>query len=208
MNALSFVPLQTVSPKASALIAKHRAQFEKNKDRYPQGLREQYEIQLKVLEDEDSPDVELLMFPFAFPDSFPEPMKPYCSLLSTLIHPFSRGTIVSTSSMRCGVSLLTVLQHIGSNDPNASPVIDPRYLEEQIDLDILVETFKFIRRVAQAEPFKQFVRAEVSPGLDKVDSDSDEQVAGLHFLLFWLHKRLDIVTVCSALQEGSLVVLA
>lgn len=94
MNSLSYIPLQTASDRADALIAKLKAKLEKNRDKYPPGLFDQYEVQLQLLQDKDTPDFEIVMLPFAFPAPFPEPDKPHCNIFPQLMRPFSRGTIV------------------------------------------------------------------------------------------------------------------
>lgn len=55
-------------------------------------------------------------------------------------------------------------QHIRSSDPKQPPTIDPRYFEEETDLDILVDAFKFTRRLAQMGPFQVIAGAELAPG--------------------------------------------
>ena len=45
----------------------------------------------------------------------------------------------------------------------------------RIDLEILVKGFRFIRRMAETEPFKSGIVREVDPG---VDQTSDEQLRG------------------------------
>lgn len=54
-------------------------------------------------------------------------------------------------------------------------MIDPHYLEEEIDLDILVEMFKFLRKVAHTGPFAELTIAEVLPG---PEIQSEEDVRG------------------------------
>ena len=97
MNTLSFIPIQAASKRADEIVAKQRAKLEANKDKYPPGLKEQYEIQLKNLADKNEIEFEAYLFPFAFPESFPEPTKPYVNILPQLVHPWSRGTIVCIS---------------------------------------------------------------------------------------------------------------
>lgn len=73
-------------------------------------------------------------------------------------------------------------QHINSADPKALPTIDPHYLEEDIDVDILVEAFKFARKVAHTGPFKELTVAEVIPGPNVTE---DDQIRGkLNLVIF------------------------
>ena len=101
--------------------------------------------------------------------------------------PFSRDTI-----------------HVTSADPLAPPAIDPHYFEEDIgarpllpasccrssltpartDLQMYLEQCKFVRKIAQTEPFASILAREVNPGPDVV-SDADLEV--------WLKKYLTTV---------------
>lgn len=99
MHGLAFVPIQTASDKAAAIVEAQKAKFAQDKDKYPPGLKEQHEFLLKMLEDKDTHDFEILLYPFGFPAPFPEPEKPYCNIVYMISRPFSRGTIVSRSRL-------------------------------------------------------------------------------------------------------------
>jgi len=60
-----------------------------------------------------------------------------------------------------------------SADPLDDPIIDPEYLTEGDDLEILLEGVKLVREILQAEPFDDYRRKEVLPG---ADVQSDEQL--------------------------------
>jgi choline dehydrogenase-like flavoprotein len=62
------------------------------------------------------------------PSSSPD--KCYMTIFSSILHPFSSGSV-----------------HISSSDPLAYPTIDPRYLNHDIDLDVLELAMKFVRKV-------------------------------------------------------------
>ena len=98
VDGLSLVPIQVASSQAADIVKAQRERLEKMKNKYPPGLKEQHEVQLQHLEDKDSADFELFPFAFGFPQSFPEPEKPYCNFVTILSRPFSRGTIVSLST--------------------------------------------------------------------------------------------------------------
>jgi choline dehydrogenase-like flavoprotein len=87
----------------------------------------------------------------------PEPGKRYMTLMSILLRGLSRGHV-----------------HISSSDPTAPPVIDPRYLSNSADLDMLVNIIKYVRRLADTEPLKSSVVAAVTPS---PDDKSDEELA-------------------------------
>ena len=110
-NGVSFVSLQTLSGRADELIRKQKDKLAHNASTYPPGLKEQYKVQLKLLEDPNVPDVEFMFFPFMihfFPN--PEPQKPYINMVPMLCRPFSRGTIVRAVSS--GKHLCRELNHV------------------------------------------------------------------------------------------------
>ena len=156
VNGLSFIPIQVASNRADNLVQKMRDKLAQ--DSYPPGLRESYEQQLELFANSKVPDIELLFLPFTLPVPSPEPEKPYLSIIPIIGRPFSRGTV-----------------HIQSADPKASPAIDPRYLDEDIDLDVLVDTTKFLHKVTQTEPFKSLVVEEQLPG---PNVNTDEELYG------------------------------
>lgn len=55
------------------------------------------------------------------------------------------------------------------------PVIDPDYLSESLDMDILLDSMKFLRKVTQTDEWKAVGHAEVLPGPAVV---TDEQLIG------------------------------
>ncbi|KAJ8518928.1 hypothetical protein ONZ45_g4083 [Pleurotus djamor] len=88
-------------------------------------------------------------FPTTVPT--PEPGKTYCSMSIIILHPLTRGTV-----------------HIASKDPKQAPVIDPRWLENDVDVDIIVEALLFARKLIKTEPLKGFTAKEIDPEGDVV----------------------------------------
>ncbi|KAG7087703.1 hypothetical protein E1B28_013650 [Marasmius oreades] len=88
-------------------------------------------------------------------DQQPEPGKKYVSCFIAIQHPFARGTV-----------------HIGSADPSAAPNIDPRLLDNKVDMGIMVEAIKFVRRIFASGEFKGTTK-EIIPG---VSVSSDEEL--------------------------------
>lgn len=105
-------------------------------------------------------------------------------MVCTLIHPFSRGSIVSPVSLKPAVysKLPFHLQHIKSSDPNTAATIDPNAFDHDFgrsreimnlpchcteislskistrpDLEILVEMFRYARKVASTSPLKEIL---------------------------------------------------
>ncbi|KAJ7473442.1 alcohol oxidase [Mycena latifolia] len=83
-----------------------------------------------------------------------EPGKSYCSFFLALTHAFARGTV-----------------HIASADPLDAPTIDPRVLDNTLDIEILVQAIKFSRRLAATGELRTAITREVLPGA-VVQSDS------------------------------------
>ncbi|TBU46723.1 GMC oxidoreductase [Dichomitus squalens] len=143
------------------------------------GLAEQRVEQIARLK-EGAANAEFVTIPgfYSFPNP-PAPGKKHVSLCTTLNRPFSRGTI-----------------HAASLDPLDPPAIDPHYFEEDIDRLTYIEQVKFVRKVAQTEPFKSILGREVNPGPD-VQSDED--------ISLWLKKYLTTVhhtsSSCSMLPK-------
>jgi choline dehydrogenase len=59
-----------------------------------------------------------------------------------------------------------------SSDPLAPPIIQPNYLAEPADMDVLVEGVKVARTIAQAPALAAYAAAEHTPGAE-VQSDDD-----------------------------------
>nr|VWO96846.1 Alcohol oxidase [Ganoderma boninense] len=143
------------------------------------GLAEQRSEQVARFK-EGAANAEFVTIPSFY--SFPNPPAPgakHVSVCTTLNRPFSRGTI-----------------HAASLDPLAPPEIDPHYFEEDIDRLTYIEQVKFVRKLAQTEPFASLLGREVNPGPD-VQSDAD--------ISLWLKKYLTTVhhtsSTCSMLPR-------
>ncbi|THV01184.1 alcohol oxidase [Dendrothele bispora CBS 962.96] len=159
---LTYAPLSAFSglDRAKALYSTQKRKIEEciNKGIYPPGLEEQYNLLLDLLDPEKgNPDVELVGFPgyISFPRP-PIPGKKYYTLCAVLNHNFSRGTIHATSS-----------------NPYANPEMDPHYFENDIETQSLVETVKWLRRLAQTMPLKENLDHEHNPG---PEVQTDEQL--------------------------------
>ena len=74
-----------------------------------------------------------------------------------LQHPYSHGRIA-----------------INSSDPMDYPSIDPNYLSNPIDLQILRDGSKLARAIGKTGPLKDSLTGETSPGSGKVASDDDD----------------------------------
>lgn len=107
------------------------------------------------------PDLQLHLLPWAYVSpNQDEPIRhdvdprPALTVLTTLIYPKSRGTL-----------------RLASADPTATPLIDPAYLAESADLDLLTEGSELVREIFAAKAFRGTVKDEIHPGKALQGSD-------------------------------------
>lgn len=65
-SGVGFIPLQQFSSNAEKMIAALESRILDKEKTLPLGLREQYAIQLEMLKDKHTPDIEIVVFPFNF----------------------------------------------------------------------------------------------------------------------------------------------
>ena len=80
------------------------------------------------------------------------------SLTVAVMHPFSRGTC-----------------YIQSPDPFQPPAIDPRWLTNPVDRQVLVEALLFNRRILATPPMLELQAAQFVPPID-ADEDAINQI--------------------------------
>lgn len=107
----------------------------------------------------DLPDLQLFAVPFAsrgddssVPGVHPDVEGPALTVFAVLLYPQSRGTV-----------------RLASADPLASPVIDPCYLAESADVDVLTSAVELIRDVMANPRISGDIKAELAPGLTASD---------------------------------------
>ena len=54
-------------------------------------------------------------------------------------------------------------QHIASSDPLAAPAINPNFLSQEFDAELLVDVLKYMQKVGQSAPFSNLVAAQNFP---------------------------------------------
>ncbi|WP_254521434.1 GMC family oxidoreductase [Natrinema caseinilyticum] len=109
-----------------------------------------------VTEDATTPDVQFHFAPAHFVEhGFENPEGHGFSLNALQLRPESRGRITLRSS-----------------DPFDDPVIDPQYLTEGADLEVLLAGLKLGRDIMQADPFDEYRGEELLPG-PAVQSDDE-----------------------------------
>jgi len=61
--------------------------------------------------------------------------------------------------------------HIRSTDPFDAPQIEPRYLTEEVDKQVMLDALRLSREIAQQPGMAPFVARETRPGIDVRDDD-------------------------------------
>lgn len=109
---------------------------------------------LRTSQATDVPDLQLHLLPWAYVSpNQDEPIRhdvdprPALTVLTTLIYPRSRGTL-----------------RLASADPTAAPLIDPQYLADPADLDLLTEGSEMVREIMGGAAFGGAVKGEIHPG--------------------------------------------
>jgi len=59
-----------------------------------------------------------------------------------------------------------------SGDPEPAPLIDPAYLSDPSDADVLVHGVRLARRIAATAPLAAYIAAELAPGADAQSDDA------------------------------------
>ncbi|KAF4611726.1 hypothetical protein D9613_003994 [Agrocybe pediades] len=160
INAFAYFPLSAIDEgAASSVINKLEKEYEmlEKEGKLTPGLKSQLDIQIKAYKDNTVPDCELVGYAGMYYPRVPrEEGKSYISVVSVLNHPISRGII-----------------HSQTNNPEDYPLIDPHYMESDVDVDVLTQQVKFIRSLKDYEPWKSAVGKEVGPS---ADAQTDEQL--------------------------------
>ncbi|KAK3336353.1 GMC oxidoreductase [Cercophora scortea] len=131
---------------------------------------------LKQLADPTIPQVEII-----FSDGYtgvkgypavgtPLRGKNFFTLIAGLMHPLSRGSV-----------------HINATDPRGNPVIDPRFLNNEYDVQGLVGIAQFCRRIAHAEPLRSVWMGEYEPGAEAVQTEAEWRAYVLNSVLSIYH---------------------
>ncbi|KAJ7456815.1 alcohol oxidase [Mycena galericulata] len=158
LSNLAFFPLSDVSSRAKEIreagIATSQRKIESGE--YPIGAVTSLQMQANKLS-RPALDCEITTMPAFFSGpNVPAAMKKHFTICALSNQTLSRGTI-----------------HLKSKDPRVAPAYDPRYFENPADLELLIEVFKYIRKVTQLAPFKECLDSEVNPG---PDVQTDEQI--------------------------------
>ncbi|MFJ4105689.1 GMC family oxidoreductase [Amycolatopsis japonica] len=109
---------------------------------------------LKTSQAAEVPDLQLHLLPWAYvtpnqdaPIRHDVDKRPALTVLTTLIYPRSRGTL-----------------RLASADPTAAPLIDPQYLSDPGDLEVLGEGSEMVREIFASKAFNGSIKEELHPG--------------------------------------------
>ncbi|KAH9857111.1 GMC oxidoreductase [Lenzites betulinus] len=153
-TVLGFVPATALASEEQ--IKKWQEIGKKSIESAPKSAKKVFELQLQWMQDESSVEAELIPFPgFFLPCGLkPEPNVRYSSTLVTTMRPLSRGSV-----------------HIVSADPATPPAIDPNYLENPVDLEMMLAAIKFTLKMYQTEPLRGVVRKQFAPTAEQSATD-------------------------------------
>ena len=118
----------------------------------PVSQKTQYDLLRVMLNERDGSSAQYFVGPFQCnshevddPQQYLKPTTPgnYLTIFVALSHPFSRGSV-----------------HINSSDPAQKPTIDPRYLSNPLDEEILARHVQFIEEIIEAEPLASLIKKD------------------------------------------------
>ncbi len=111
---------------------------------------------LKTAPGLDRPDVQFVFQPAARPrPSFPLPIGHGYAISPVCLYPKSRGCVTLQGS-----------------DPHAPPLIDPKLLSVDADIEPLIRAIKLSRRILATPNFARYSATELAPG-ERVQSDAE-----------------------------------
>ncbi|KAI0647282.1 hypothetical protein C8Q79DRAFT_1009395 [Trametes meyenii] len=156
ISVLAFVPIHAAaSPPAISAI--HNSAVQLLHSPHISALsRAQYAIQTAWIRDATIAHFEFIMWPGGGLTALaPSPNASYITLNVGVMHPFSRGFV-----------------HINSSDPLAVPLVNPNYLDEEVDFQSFLEGMKFIRKISQSAPLSNAIARPHDPPANAT-SDAD-----------------------------------
>ncbi len=166
LSSFAFIPIvdflnENGKAELEQLLDKHLPEA---KDQTSQAERSHYKFIRSVLDGPEAASASLFMAP-VFTTLNNEhvgrgpkgPPGSYASLCASLLHPFSTGSV-----------------HTSSADPTQKPVVDPRYFGHPLDVEIFARHVQYLERIAETEPLKSFLKPE---GRCNTASNQDLQAA-------------------------------
>ncbi|KAJ8083481.1 hypothetical protein PM082_009355 [Marasmius tenuissimus] len=126
------------------------------------GIRRQYELLEKVWKDERTVQGELAAVCGHLPTPLhpPEPGRRYCTVVSFLAQPLSRGYV-----------------HITSADSSVQSEVNPRYMSVESDFEMLVGLLKLGTKLYTFPPLSDNIKEMVIPSIPE-DKDKQDEAYG------------------------------
>jgi choline dehydrogenase-like flavoprotein len=78
----------------------------------------------------------------------------FFALIAVLMHPLSRGSV-----------------HLNPKDIWGKPILNPSFLDNEHDIQAMIESLKFCRKLAMTDPLRSVWESEYEPGLDSVQTE-------------------------------------
>lgn len=132
------------------------------------GIEKQYKILRRWIDNPEQPISEILTFNghIPVPGVTVDVSKRYQTLFLAYSHPFHRGTV-----------------HIRSSDAQEPPLINQNYFSNPADLEVMIRTIRWMKKVFDTEPYKSLVTKHVMPTYEETDEE----------LVDWVKERLGTV---------------
>ncbi|KUI63925.1 Pyranose dehydrogenase 3 [Cytospora mali] len=116
---------------------------------------------LSFLSDPSVPQIELILADGTIGAGYPSEDDPlygsdFVSIAAIAMRPLNRGSV-----------------HIRSANISQDPAIDPRYASSEYDVQSIVASAKYVRKIAQTQPLADFLVGEYAPGLAAVSTDDE-----------------------------------
>ncbi|KAK0225610.1 alcohol oxidase [Armillaria fumosa] len=130
--------------------------------RYPRlkkGIQKQYNLQKEWFSRNKQAEGEIIFFNGHYPSAELQPTlgKRYLSLSAALMHPFSRGTV-----------------HIKSANPLDPPAIDPNYLANDADVEMMLRILRLAFKLQETAPLCDVIKERVSPSKEVFESEGQD----------------------------------
>ncbi|KAJ7613666.1 GMC oxidoreductase [Mycena polygramma] len=155
-SLFAFLPLHTIDQEDIILDSARKLELEDANA----AAQKTFKLQQQWLVNDHIPwiDINFIDRFMPGPGATFEPGRAYMTINVMLLHPFGRGSV-----------------HITSSDPRQSPVIDLNTFDNNVDLGMFVESYKFARKFLTTGPLGALVEEVVCPPNElRTDEDIKE----------------------------------
>ncbi|GAA5898296.1 GMC family oxidoreductase [Sporobolomyces salmoneus] len=144
---------------------------------------------------ETSPDLEIICAPLYYAhhalEAPPNPSSDYFTLASTVLRPYSRGTVT-----------------IKSGSTFDKPLIDPNYFADERDLKVVLAGFHLIRRMYQLAPLTEYLSDPVVPKMSRaqfLEASDSELIAHIRQQAETIYHPMSTCAIGRVVDENLLV---